>query len=51
MAEAPPEALLPEWDVDEEEAAEERLGRYARDHLILRDAAADALEDGLYGDL
>ena len=26
MAEAPPEALLPEWDVDEEEAAEVRLG-------------------------
>ena len=37
MQEVVPDAYLPEYDIEEEENPDVRLGRYARDHLVLRD--------------
>jgi hypothetical protein len=50
MAEAVPDAYLPEYDVEEEENADVRLGRYARDHLVLRDAEFYEDERDHFGD-
>lgn len=50
MAEAVPDAYLPEYDIEEEENADVRLGRYARDHLVLRDAEFYEDERDHFGD-
>ena len=46
MAEAVPDTLLPEYDIeDAEENPELRLGRYAREHLVVRDREQDFYDD------
>lgn len=46
MAEAVPDSLLPEYDIeDAEENPELRLGRYAREHLVVRDREQDFYDD------
>ena len=46
MAEAVPDTLLPEYDIDDaEENPELRLGRYAREHLVVRDREQDFYDD------
>lgn len=46
MAEAVPDTLLPEYDIDDaDENPELRLGRYAREHLVVRDREQDFYDD------
>ncbi|EIE27745.1 class I RPD3 type histone deacetylase protein [Coccomyxa subellipsoidea C-169] len=37
MHEAPPDTYVPEYDIEEEENADVRLGKYACDHLVVRE--------------
>mmetsp|Transcript_12127 Transcript_12127/g.26074 ORF Transcript_12127/g.26074 Transcript_12127/m.26074 type:complete len:429 (-) Transcript_12127:587-1873(-) len=37
MHEVPPDTKVPRFDFDEDEPLEERLGKYAREHLIIRE--------------
>ncbi len=37
MHEAVPEMYVPEYDIEEEENADVRLGKYACDHLVVRE--------------
>ncbi len=49
MAEAVPDSYLPEYDIeDADENPELRLGRYAREHLVVRDREHDFYDDDVY---
>ncbi len=37
MHEAPPDTYVPEYDIEEDENADVRLGKYACDHLVVRE--------------
>jgi hypothetical protein len=39
----PPDSYLPEYDVEEEDNPDMRLGKYAKDHLVVR---PDFYDDG-----
>ncbi len=50
MAEAVPDTYLPEYDIEEEENADVRLGKYACDHMVVRDTEFYEDDRDHYGD-